>query len=124
MKTVSAPFGRRDIAAVATRPKKSAGAREGLSLRVGACPEAAPLRGEELLAPLAQQAVGDVVLAAELAIDFSASSDASSISVFCWAVNRRYFLVSLNACLLLLSRPIPEAHRTESPLRRHPPRLK
>jgi hypothetical protein len=40
------------------------------------------------------------------AIDLGPRNDASTISVFCWAVNLRYFLVSLNPCLLLVERPI------------------
>src|SRR5215213_6157482 len=50
-------------------------------------------------------------------------SDASTISVFCWAVNFRYFLISLNSCSFGLSGPCCEAHRTRSPLRFGPPGL-
>jgi hypothetical protein len=39
-------------------------------------------------------------------IVFGPRSDASTISVFCWAVNFRYLRVSLNAVLLLVEPPI------------------
>jgi hypothetical protein len=62
--------------------------------------------GQKLLTPLAQQAVGDVVLATGSAIVFGPRSDASTISVFCWAVNFRYLRVSLNDCSRSVERPI------------------
>jgi hypothetical protein len=52
------------------------------------------------------------------AIDFGPRSDASTISVFCCAVNFRYFLVSLNAAPTRLSGPSSEQVRTEGRLRR------
>jgi hypothetical protein len=50
---------------------------------------------EELLAPLAQQAVGDVVSRQSSVVVFEPRGDASSSSVFCCAVNVRYLRCSL-----------------------------
>ncbi len=46
-------------------------------------------------------------------IDFRPRSDASTISVFCWAVNFPYFLVSLNALSYSSSGPSSDGLRTE-----------
>jgi hypothetical protein len=77
-------------------------------------------RLQRLVAPLAQQALGDVVLAAELGDRAIASSDASTISSFCFAVNFRYFLCSLNPISSLgrTAHPEPTAGRS---LRRYTP---
>jgi hypothetical protein len=59
-------------------------------------------------------------------IDLGPRSDASTISIFCWALNLRYFLVSLflvslNENSSRMSGPSAEARRTRSPLRSGPP---
>src|SRR5215211_844912 len=49
---------------------------------------------------------------------------ASTISIFCWAVNVRYLRCSLIERLLSLSGPCSKPRRTRSPPRRYAPRLR
>jgi hypothetical protein len=57
------------------------------------------------------------VLPTQLLIVFGPRNDASTISVFCCAVNLRYFLVSLNTCSSVLERPILDSEPDETTTR-------